>query len=88
MGVFESGFRPKIPLRELLYKEGTLIGSNSYGFFDGKDEFETALEILKAEIEKFRRLITHIVPLSEFRNGLDLVRNRDTSGAIKVVFKT
>jgi threonine dehydrogenase-like Zn-dependent dehydrogenase len=46
--------------------------SNSHGLSEGRDEFETALDVLNAETKKFLRLITHVMSLSEFEKGLDL----------------
>ena len=86
LGVFEKDFIGKIPLRELFYKEGEIIGSNSYGFFDEKDEFDIAIKLLEKRRKKFSQIITHLVPLKDFKKGLDLIKIKDDSKVIKVVF--
>ena len=45
LGVFEKGYYGNILLRELFYKEGKIVGSNSYGFFNGKSEFDMAINL-------------------------------------------
>lgn len=77
----------KIQLRNLFYKEGKLIGSNSYGTFNGVREFESALDLLKTKKAEFADIITHTLPLSSFNDGLELVQNKNASGAIKIIFK-
>jgi threonine dehydrogenase-like Zn-dependent dehydrogenase len=34
----------------------------------------------------FTRIITHKLPLSDFNKGLELISNKEKSGAIKVVY--
>ena len=87
MGVFERGRGIKIQLRNLFYKEGKLIGSNSYGTFNGVREFESALVLLKTKKAEFADTITHILPLSSFNHGLELIQNKNASGAIKIIFR-
>lgn len=87
LGVFEKDFIGEIPLRELFYKEGKIIGSNSHGFFNGKNEFDIAINLVKKLKPKISRIITHIMPLYGFKKGLNLIKSRKDSGAIKIVFK-
>ncbi len=87
LGVFEKGYYGNILLRELFYKEGKIVGSNSYGFFNGKSEFDMAINFLKKMKLQFSQLITHVLPLKEFKTGLDLIKNKKSSKAIKIVFK-
>ncbi len=87
LGVFEKGFYGKIPLRELFYKEGKIVGSNSYGFFDRKNEFDMAINLLRKIKPKFSQLITNVMPLKDFKSGLNLIKNKKDSKVIKIVFK-
>lgn len=87
LGVFEKGFVGEIPLREFFYKEGKIIGSNSYGFFKGKNEFDIAVDLLKKLKLRFSYIITHTIPLRDFKKGLNLIKNKKDSGAIKIVFR-
>lgn len=87
LGVFEKNFLGKIPLRDLFYKEVKIVGSNSYGFFNGKNEFDMAVDLLKKLKLKFSHIITHIIPLRDFKKGLNLIKNKKDSGAIKIVFR-
>jgi len=87
LGVFEKNFLGKIPLRDLFYKEVKIVGSNSYGLFNGKNEFDMAVDLLKKLKLKFSRIITHIIPLRDFKKGLNLIKNKKDSGVIKIVFR-
>ncbi len=87
LGVFEKNFLGKIPLRDFFYKEGKLIGSNSYGFFNGKDEFDMAINLLERLKTRLSKIITHVIPLKNFKEGLNLIKNKKKSGAIKIVFE-
>lgn len=87
LGVFEKNFLGKIPLRDLFYKEVKIIGSNSYGFFNGKNEFDIAINLLRKLRIRFSKIITHIIPLKEFKKGLNLIKNKKDSGAIKIILR-
>jgi len=87
LGVFEKNFLGRIPLRDFFYKEGKIIGSNSYGFFNGKDEFDIAINLLEKLKKRLLKIITHVIPLKNFEEGLNLIKNKKESGAIKLVFE-
>lgn len=86
LGVFEKEYLGIINLRQLFYKEALLFGSNSYSIFNGKNEFDAALGMIKDGIVDFTKIITHKLPLSDFNKGLELISNKDKFGAIKVVY--
>lgn len=70
----------KVDLRELNFKEQTIIGSRVYT----KREFEKAVnysEVIESELEK---VVTHIIPLSESENVFDLISDTN-NGTIKVL---
>ncbi len=87
LGVFEKDFYGKILLRALFYKEIKMIGSNSYGFFNKKDEFNLAIEFLKKQRQKLSKIITHVIPLKDFKAGLDIIKDKEHSKVIKIVFE-
>jgi len=86
-GVFEKGYEGKIPFRDLFYKEAILLGSNSYSIQDNKNEFDIALEMLEKKVIDLSEIITHILPLKKFNEGLKLIKNKEKSGAIKIIYK-
>ena len=86
-GVFEIGFKGSLTFRDLFYKEVNLVGVNSYSVYHGKSEFDTALEMMVLKQIDISPLITHILPLSQFNEGLNLVNNRGESKCIKIVYK-
>jgi L-iditol 2-dehydrogenase len=83
LGVFQKEYRNKLILCNLFFKEGQLFGSNCYL----PEEFNSAINILEEEKSKFGKIITHILPLKDFKLGLELIKNKKKSGAIKVIFK-
>ena len=87
LGVFEKDFYGRIPLRKLFFKEGLIIGSNSYCSFKAKNEFDIAITLLKKLRTKFSKVITHVIPLKDFKTGLRSVRDKKNSKAIKIVFR-
>lgn len=83
LGVFYREYKNQLILRNLFFKEAMLIGSNCYM----SKEFDGALIILNNEKEKFQKIITHILPLNDFMKGINLVKDRKKSQAIKIVFR-
>lgn len=70
----------KVDLRELNFKEQTIIGSRVYT----KREFEKAVnysEVIESDLEK---VVTHIIPLSESEKVFDLIADTN-NGTIKVL---
>ena len=86
-GVYESGFVGKMIFRDLFYKEATLQGSNSYGVWNGENEFDIALRMVEEEEINTSDILTHILPLKEFSKGVKLMNEKEKSGAIKVVYR-
>ncbi|MBS3107646.1 alcohol dehydrogenase catalytic domain-containing protein [Candidatus Woesearchaeota archaeon] len=85
-GVFPENFNGNIPLRDLFYKEALLLGTNSYSYYNGKNEFDIALELMKNGEIDMKKIITHILPLSEFNRGVEIMSNKQAN-TIKVLFK-
>ncbi len=86
LGVYKKDFENRISLRNLFYKEGSLIGSNSYITDKSVDDFAQAIKLISENKDKFSELLTHKLSLSDFNKGLELVKKRDKSKVIKVIF--
>lgn len=86
LGVFEKDYKNMLCLRNLFFKEATIVGSNSYEVNFTKDDFSEALKFISENKEKFSKLITHILPLKDFKKAISLIKNREETGAIKIMF--
>ncbi|MFW9876178.1 MAG: alcohol dehydrogenase catalytic domain-containing protein [Candidatus Thorarchaeota archaeon] len=86
-GVYESGYMGQLLFRDLFYKEALLQGSNSYGIWNGKSEFDIALEMIEKGKINVSEMITHILPLNQFSEGVRLMNEKSKSGAVKIVYK-
>jgi 2-desacetyl-2-hydroxyethyl bacteriochlorophyllide A dehydrogenase len=81
LGVFTS--MPAFNALALMLKEVRLIGSLTYGRSGARADFDVALQLLADHPERFRRLITHRVPLSDLARGFATASDK-RSGSIKV----
>ena len=86
LGVFDFGFIGKIQFRELFYKEITLLGSNSYGFWKNKDEFNKALRLVETGIIKPKKIVSHVFSLTEFRKALNYIKGKNQYQTVKILF--
>lgn len=86
-GVYEPKYLGALDLRSLFYKETSVQGANSYGVWQGKNEFDQALGLIENGQVNASGLITHVLPLSEFSRGVELMNQKARSGAIKVVYQ-
>jgi len=82
LGVF--GKQPTIDAVALMVKEIRLFGSMTYGRGSEHSDFDVALQLLAAQPERFRNLITHQVALSDIARGFEVAGDK-TSGSIKVL---
>lgn len=85
-GVYPEGYLNKINLRTLCYKQITLRGANSYSYWNKKDEYDIALDLLYKKKLNVKELITHKLPLEKFSQGIEIMKNKKLTGAIKVIF--
>jgi len=85
-GVYVSGYKGQFLFRDLFYKEVSLQGSNSYGSWDGRDEFSIALELIESGRFDTSEIITHVLPLTQFLEGVRLMNEKEKSGAVKVIY--
>ncbi|MCK6554419.1 alcohol dehydrogenase catalytic domain-containing protein [Candidatus Binatia bacterium] len=81
LGVFST--MPSLNALFLLMKEVRIVGSLTYGRPDPRADFEIALHLLGAEPERYRKLITHRVPLRDIARGFALAGDK-RAGSIKV----
>jgi 2-desacetyl-2-hydroxyethyl bacteriochlorophyllide A dehydrogenase len=68
---------PNIRLAEIVRKEAQIFGG-----FLGKYYFEKTARIIESGILPLEEIVTHTIPLSQYQNGLDLLRKGE---AIKVI---
>ena len=83
LGVFEKDYVNKLRLRELFFKEASLVGSNCY---EGLRDFERALKLIQKYLNDFDKIITHRIRLKDFKKALRIIKNRDSEVAIKILF--
>ena len=74
-----------IPYRLANRKELTIKWSNGYSNWQGKREFQIALDWLSENQLIAGKLITHRFPLEEIQTAFDMANNKRQSGAIKVM---
>ncbi len=82
LGVFSKP--PAIDAVTLMMKEVRLFGSMTYGRDAAGSDFDTALEILAAQPDTFRALVTHRLPLSEIAHAFEIAGDK-RSGSVKVM---
>jgi 2-desacetyl-2-hydroxyethyl bacteriochlorophyllide A dehydrogenase len=70
----------------LVVRELRVVGSLTYGRAGLSADFDIALQLLAAQPERFRQLITHAEPLQEITRGFAIAADK-RSGAIKVAIR-
>ena len=85
-GVFPLEYYGNIHFRELFYKESILMGVNSYSYFGLINEFDLALKELLRFSNEYKKIITHIYPLSSFNKAVEELKNKEINKIIKIVF--
>lgn len=86
LGVFKRDYKNKLCLRSLFFKEASIAGSNSYICNKSLDDFSEALQNITLNKEKFSKLITQTMPLSDFKEGLSTLKQKREKGVIKIIF--
>ena len=86
LGVFKKKYMGELNYRNLFYKEGTLLGVNSYCIFRGQNEFDLAIKELKENYKCYKDIITHVFPLSNLNMALNYIKERDNHNIIKPIF--
>jgi 2-desacetyl-2-hydroxyethyl bacteriochlorophyllide A dehydrogenase len=81
LGVFT--ITPALNALLLMVREIRLVGSMTYGRVGPRADFDIALQLLAADPERFRTLITHRVPLVEISRGFAVAADKK-AGSIKV----
>jgi threonine dehydrogenase-like Zn-dependent dehydrogenase len=83
LGAFDD--QVAIPYRLANRKELTIQWSNGYSNWQGKREFQIALDWLSENQFIAEKLVTHSFPLNEIQTAFDVANNKRQSGAIKVM---
>jgi threonine dehydrogenase-like Zn-dependent dehydrogenase len=86
-GVFDHGYDGSIPVRDIGWKELSLIGSNSYCFNENRDEFDEAVELIENDHQNLKDLVTKLFPIRRLNEAVDLMMNKGNSGVVKIVIK-
>ncbi|MBP1685760.1 MAG: theronine dehydrogenase-like Zn-dependent dehydrogenase [Deltaproteobacteria bacterium] len=81
LGVFTT--KPSFNALALMMKEVRITGSMTYNRPGPQADFDVALQLLAAEPERYRRLITHRFPLEQITQGFEAAADK-RSGSIKV----
>lgn len=84
LGIFANS--PPLSALILVVKEVRLVGSMTYGRSGTRADFDIALDILAADPEKFRALITHRYALSQVAKAFEVASDK-ASGSIKVAIE-
>jgi 2-desacetyl-2-hydroxyethyl bacteriochlorophyllide A dehydrogenase len=84
LGLF-SGM-PRLNALLLVAKEVRIVGSQTYGRSGPRADFDVALQLLSAEPERFRRIITHRFALDEITRGFETAADK-RSRSIKVAIR-
>lgn len=72
-GVYPQGYEAPTPLRELMYKEATIIGSNSYE----KKDLLSAARLLEKYETFFHSLIHMPIPISKLHHAFEVAMTSD-----------
>ncbi len=84
LGVFTN--LPAINALVLVLKEVRVVGSLTYGRPGPRADFDVALQLLAAQPERFRALITHRFALDQIARGFETACDK-RSGSIKVAIR-
>jgi threonine dehydrogenase-like Zn-dependent dehydrogenase len=79
-----SGPRP-IDLQQMLLREVNILSSMSYATYDGKREFQVAMNMLRDKQIDHLSLITHRFTPIEYRQAFDIAMSKGEHRALKVM---
>lgn len=82
LGVFQKDYLNKLVLRDLFFKEASIVGSNCY---EGLKDFKKALKFIEKNKKDLQNIITHKIKLKDFEKALDLVRNKKKENPLKIL---
>jgi len=78
-------YRPELDVRTAYAKELTITWANSYSSWNGRSEYEIALDLLAAGRLRAEPIITHHYPLRQIGEAFAAAENKKASGAVKVM---
>jgi 2-desacetyl-2-hydroxyethyl bacteriochlorophyllide A dehydrogenase len=84
LGVFMT--MPSVNALVLVVKEVRLVGSMTYGRPGPRADFDVALDLLAADPERFRTLITHRYALADIAEAFETASDKK-SGSVKVAIQ-
>lgn len=87
LGVYPESFPLNVDARTAFYKELSIDGINSFVSSTERNDFREALDLIAQNQDVFDGLITHELPLGSFLEGVELMKRKAESGAIKVLFQ-
>ncbi len=82
LGVFNKNYINKLNLRNLFFKEASIIGSNCY---NGSRDFYEALKFVEKNKNKLNKIITHKPKLRDFDKALTIIKNKRYEAVIKIL---
>jgi len=85
LGVFDIDFYGKFIFRNLFYKEASLIGINSYGYYKNEDEFKMAINLVEKGVVNLKKIITHKFRFEEVGRVIQLLKKKEKE-FVKIIF--
>jgi len=85
LGVFDLDFYGKFIFRNLFYKEISLTGINSYGYYKNEDEFKMAINLVEKKIINLKKIITHKFKFEEVNKVIQLLKKKEKK-FVKIIF--
>ena len=86
-GVFPPQYVVNYAMRDQGWKELSITGSNSFQMHKGKDEFETAVEMINRDSQTLEQIVSHKFPLSQITQAVDSMNNKGEKGVVKIVLE-
>jgi 2-desacetyl-2-hydroxyethyl bacteriochlorophyllide A dehydrogenase len=83
LGIFT--YLPELDVRTGYSKELTITWANSYSTWDGRSEYDIALDLLATGRVRAEPMITHHYPLAQIGEAFAAAADKKGSGAIKVM---
>lgn len=87
-----QGIVPMIDLTFIWLRELRVAGTLAYGWCKDPDgarrrTFDLTIDLMADDVERLAPLVTHVLPLTQFGDALDLAMSRKTSKCVKVLLR-
>lgn len=86
LGVYTQAYKLDLNARDAFYKELAIKGVNSFICSNTQNDFLDAISLIHKNMKLFSGLITHELALNSFLEGIDVMKSKSRTGAIKVLF--